>query len=58
MYYKRYVITNDDNYKDINILRFSYNPYNTYIPIDIRVKKLLRNDNLYNLINTLSKVLF
>ena len=43
MYYKRYVITNDDNYKDINILRFSYNPYNTYIPIDIRVKKLLNN---------------
>ena len=41
MYYKRYEIINDDNYKDINILRFSYNPYNPYNNNDdSRVKKL------------------
>ena len=43
MYYKRYEIINDDNYKDINILRFSYNPYNNNDNDDSRVKKLLND---------------
>jgi hypothetical protein len=47
MFYKKYNITNDENFKDINILRFSSNPYTDNNCIcDIKVNKLL--DDLKN----------